>query len=127
VATVEFAVMTPLLLFVFVVAVDFSRVYSYSQTLTDCARNGALFLSNPDQADKSGFNSLEEAALAGVANIKPAPVITRAFGEDSTGNPYAAVTVTYTFRPMARLPLMPSEFRLQRTAAMHLAETDEEE
>jgi Flp pilus assembly protein TadG len=127
IATVEFAVMMPLLLFVLVVAIDFSRVYSYSQALTDCARNGAVFLSDPDRADQSGFDSIEEAALAGVGNIKPAPSVTSDFGEDLVGNPYASVTVTYTFRPMTRLPLMPAEYKLQRTAAMYLTDAAQEE
>lgn len=119
--------MTPLLLFVFVVAVDFSRIYSYSQALTDCARNGAIYLSDPDRADKSGFDSVEAAALAGVGTFKPAPEVTVDQGEDTAGNPFAIVTVSYTFRPLAQLPGMPSEFKLQRTAAMRLTDAAQQD
>lgn len=123
----EFAVTIPLLLFVFVVAVDFSRVYSYTQTLTDCARNGAIYLSDSARAEKSGFESVEAACLAGVGNIKPAPEVTVDYSVDAAGNPYAAVTVSYTFHPMTQLPLMPSEFKLRRTAAMRMEDDSEEE
>ena len=116
----ELAMMTPLLLLIFVVAVDFSRVYSYSQTLTDCARNGAVYLSNPDRADKSEYATVEAAALAGVGHINPPPEVTMDTGADAAGNPFVAVTVSYPFRVLTRLPGMPSEIKLRRTAVMRL-------
>ena len=46
-AAAEAAVLAPFLVFVFVVTVDFSRIFRQSVTVVDCARNGALYLSAP--------------------------------------------------------------------------------
>src|SRR5687767_1445455 len=91
-AAVEFALVLPLLLVLTVAAVDFARVYHYSQIVTDCARTGAMFASNPDVADPSPYETAEEAALAGAASLKPAPTVEIAQGTDSTGNLYAEVS-----------------------------------
>jgi hypothetical protein len=42
-AAVEFAVLAPFLAFLFVLTVDFARVFHYQQVVEQCARNGALY------------------------------------------------------------------------------------
>src|SRR5262249_38652771 len=46
-AAVELAVLLPFLAFLFVIAVDWSRIFYYSMTVTNCARNGALWAGDP--------------------------------------------------------------------------------
>ena len=60
---VELAVLLPLLVFVFVIAVDFARVFYYSLTLTNCARAGAMYASDPTTSAESPFASTQAAAL----------------------------------------------------------------
>ncbi len=45
-AAVELAILLPFLCFLFVIAVDFARVFYFTLTLQNCARNGAYYASN---------------------------------------------------------------------------------
>src|SRR5688500_673600 len=87
-AVVELAVLLPLLVFLFVIAVDFARVYYYSLTLTNCARAGALYASDPATADESAFDSYEDAALADATNLNPPPEMSSTSGTDASGRTY---------------------------------------
>ena len=82
-AVVELALLLPLLAFIFVVAVDFGRVYFFSLTLQNCARAGALYASDLHVTDESPFASVEEAALADATNLSPAPTIATITGTDT--------------------------------------------
>ena len=46
-AAVELAVLAPFLVFMMVIAVDWARVFYYTVTINDCARNGALYMYAP--------------------------------------------------------------------------------
>ncbi len=46
-AALELALVLPILAFLLVVIVDFCRVHYYSVTLSNCARSGALYASDP--------------------------------------------------------------------------------
>jgi Flp pilus assembly protein TadG len=46
-ATVELAVLLSFLAFLFVIAVNFARIFYYSQVVENCARQGALYASDP--------------------------------------------------------------------------------
>ena len=41
------ALLLPLLVFLYVIGVDFARVFYYSQVIENAARNGALYASDP--------------------------------------------------------------------------------
>lgn len=97
-AAVEFAAVLPVLLIVFVMAVDFARAYYFAQLVADCARNGAMFEAHPDLIDRTPYLTASEAALAGAGNINPKPQVTVAHKVDSMGKPYAEVKVDFTFK-----------------------------
>lgn len=119
-AVVELALLLPFLLFLFVVGVDFARVFYYSQTLATCARNGAIYGSNLVTAT-SPYTSLEQAALADATNLSPQPAVSSTTGTDTAGNPYVKVTVSWNFQTIASLPGVPSTVRLSRTAQMRVS------
>jgi Flp pilus assembly protein TadG len=108
----------PLLAFLFAITIDFARVYYVSVTLTNCARAGAIYASDPSTADESPFASVQAAALSDATNLSPSPSITSSTGTDATGRPVVSVTAGYTFRSMTRFPGIPSEIALQRTVTM---------
>src|SRR5436305_14989758 len=83
-AAVELAFLAPLLVFLFVVAVDFARVFRFSQAVTTCARNGAVYGSySPAQAaDTSGIRT---AALASAADLSAGPNVSPAPGTGARG------------------------------------------
>jgi len=119
-AAVELALVLPFLLFLFIVCVDFARVFYYSQTLANCARNGALYGSNLVTA-QSPYSSIEQAALADAANLSPQPTVTSTTGTDAAGDPYVRVTVAWDFHTIASLPSVPNTVPLQRTTQMRVA------
>ena len=118
-AVVELALLLPLLAFIFVVAVDFSRVYFFSVTLQNCARAGALYASDLHVANESPFASAEEAALADATNLNPPPTIATALGTDSEGRAYVDVSADYPYQSITKFPGIPAEINLSRSVRMY--------
>jgi Flp pilus assembly protein TadG len=116
-AVVELAILLPLLCFLFVVTVDFARVFYYSLTIANCARNGALYASDPVAAAMSPYTSVQQAALADATNLTPTPTVT----SSSSGSGYVEVTVTYQFRTITHYPGVPETVNLTRTVRMRQA------
>ena len=117
-AVVELAVLLPLLIFLFVIAVDFARIYYVSLTLTSAARAGALYASDPGYAGESPFASCQAAALADATNLSPQPTITQTTGTDAQGRVYVEVTAEFTFETISNFPGVPSDLALSRTVRM---------
>jgi len=120
-AVVELAVLLPLLAFLFVIAVDFARVFYYSVTLTNSARAGAMYASDPTTMAESPFANVTEAALADATNISPTPTVTSTSGVDAAGQSYAEVSVAYTFTTITGLPGVPNQVNLVRTVRMNIS------
>ena len=120
-ATVELALLLPFLAFLFVMAVDFGRVFSCAVAVENCACNGARFASDPVAAAQSPYASIEQAALADAADLNPAPSVASASGVDEAGNPYVEVTVTWQFQTATNYPGMPTAVVLARTVRMRVA------
>ena len=121
VAVVELAVLLPLLVFLFLLAIDFARVFYFSVTLTNCARAGAFYASDPTTADESPFASAEAAALADATNLTPQPTISSTSGTDSLGRRYVSVTANYSFQTITGFPGIPNVVPLQRTVTMFVS------
>src|SRR5262245_26138610 len=122
-AAVEMAVLLPLLAFLFAIAVDFARVFYYSVTVANCARNGALWASDKYYRGESTYPTLEKAALADAPNLhEPGnpPRVTSTTGTESNGNAYVEVTVAYDFHTITHFPGVPS-MTIERTVRMAIA------
>ncbi len=117
-AAVELAILLPFLAFLFVVAVDFCRVFYFSLTLTNCARNGALYASDPVTAAQSPYPTLQAAALADASNLTPQPTVTSTTGVDGGGRSYVEVTATYPFQTITNYPGITNTLLLTRTVRM---------
>ena len=72
VAATELALLLPLLLFMLVGAVDFARLYYAYTTVTNAARNGAIYLSDPLASTQSPYANYQSAALADANGLNPA-------------------------------------------------------
>ena len=118
---VELAVLAPLLVFLFLVATDFARVFYVSLTLTNCARAGAIYASDPTLQVESPFASVQAAALADATNLSPAPTITQANGVDATGRAYVEVTANHNFSTITGFPGIPHSLNVQRTVRLYRA------
>ena len=119
-AAVELAVLLPILTFLFVITVDFARIFYYAQVIENCARNGAIYESNLTTA-QSPYASLQDAALADATGLSPQPTVTSTPGNDAAGNPYVQVTVSWQFQTICGFPGVPSSMNLSRTVQMRVA------
>jgi len=104
IAAVELALLLPFLALLFVITIDFARVFQYQLTLDNCARNGALYGANLRSYQENGwvnsFNNITSATLADGATLNPPlasnqVTVTPATGSD--GNPNITVTINYPF------------------------------
>lgn len=123
-ATVELAIVLPVLVVLFAAIGDFGRIFHYSVIVTNCARDGALYLSDAKLADKSPYGSVEAVVLADAYGLNPPPTVTSSIIDDPSGLQYADVTVTYAFRMLTQLPGVPRTFTLQRHVRMVVKPSD---
>ena len=142
VATVELALVAPVLCFLFVVATDFARIFYYAVTVQNCARNGAYYAADyPNNSylynDIYGYKSIDDAILSDASNLydastpelKPTYTVrydTSLSGSFSLTSPpssagYAQVTVNWTFTTLTRYPGVPNSIPLSRTVTMQIA------
>jgi Flp pilus assembly protein TadG len=137
---VEMALMLPFLLFLFVVAVDYARVFHYGTILENCARNGAYYASNyPNSAylynDIYGYKSLDEAIYKDCTNmmsvsnpasnpkykVEYSTTINGIYTDTPTATGYVKVTLTWDFRTVTKYPLVPGTVALTRSVTMRMA------
>jgi Flp pilus assembly protein TadG len=100
-ATVEFAILLPFILFVFVVGADWCRIYYSAHTLNECARSGALAASGLAYQERNLSDSDREqrgkaAAVANGADLVPA--LGDADVVVTTAGDYVTVTASYDFQ-----------------------------
>ncbi|HKI37725.1 MAG TPA: TadE family protein [Gemmataceae bacterium] len=98
-AAVELAVVLTALVPLFFVALDVARVYWTYIILTDSARSGALWLSDPVAQTQSQYPDYTTAALKDAQDL---PALTKdnfsyATTTDGSGNTFQTVTVSYNF------------------------------
>jgi Flp pilus assembly protein TadG len=120
-AAVELAVLLPFLVYLFVIAVDFGRIFYFSQVIENCARRGALYASDPKAPASNLYSSVQQAALADATSLNPQPTVTSTNGTDQAGNAYVSVTVTWQFQTITSVPGVPKNVTLSRTAQMRAA------
>jgi Flp pilus assembly protein TadG len=119
-AAIELAVLLPLLVFTFIIVLDYARVFYYSLTLWNCARQGAIHASDPLQ---SPFASVQAAALADAADLTPKPAVSYNNGVDEAGNPYVRVSVAWQFSTITNYPGVNNPVQLSQSVQMRLTPT----
>ncbi|GBD35585.1 hypothetical protein HRbin36_00698 [bacterium HR36] len=120
-AAVELALLLPIIMFLFVAALDYGRISYYSQILANCARSGALYASDPYAPTAARYRSVAEAALAEATDLTPKPTITWYYEPGSNGRTYVVVTAAWTFQTLISYPGIPHTVALQRIVRMPLA------
>jgi len=127
-ATVELALIVPLLAFLFVIGVDFARLFYYSLTLKNCARNGAYYAS--DYPGIYAYGSADQAATSDASNLSPQPSVNVAYDASATGTfsntapvrpGFVKVTVNWDFQTVTSYPGIASTWSLSQSEIMQLA------
>jgi hypothetical protein len=120
-AVVELAVMVPFLAFLFVATTDFCRVFYFSQVVTTCARNAALYVGDPDSPIQWPYANVTAAAGADAdPTVASKLTVTSASGTDAVGK-YTRVTVSYPFVTLTNYPGLPKTTTITRTALVRPA------
>src|SRR5258708_6296168 len=121
-AAAELALLLPILTLLLILGIDFGRVFYFYLTITNCARNGAMYACDPTAPTQSAYGSMNSAALADwPAALTPAPTVTGPVnGTDAEGNIYVEVTVTWTFSTITSYLGSAGTQTLSRTARMRL-------
>jgi hypothetical protein len=120
-SAVELAVLLPLLAFLFLLAADYGRIFYFSQTLSDCARNGALYACDPYGPGKSTYTSLDEAARADAPDSFRDQLTVESRTETVSGVKEIVVSVGYPFTTLTQFPGIPHQVQLTRTVRMPIA------
>jgi Flp pilus assembly protein TadG len=116
VAAVEFALLLPFLCFMLIVTVDFCRVYYYSLTISNCARNGALY-GSADSAHAQNSSGIVAAAQKDASNLNLEHL---GVGIATDSSSYVSVTVTYPFTTITKYLGIPNQITLTRTVRMNI-------
>ncbi|HZT79697.1 MAG TPA: TadE/TadG family type IV pilus assembly protein [Gemmataceae bacterium] len=120
-ASVELALLLPLLAFLFVIGFDYARIFYFTITVQNCARAGAVWASDPTAQADSPYANVTAAAQAEAPSLSPKPSVSSTSGTDTDGNPYVEVTVSYTFQTVTRYPGVPSSVNITRTVRTRTA------
>jgi Flp pilus assembly protein TadG len=121
VAAAEMAILLPFLGFMFVVAIDYCRVFYATQTLWTCAQTAALYASGTAKTNSTvaAEQAARQAALADAVDLNP-PLnpenVTVVLGKQT-----ATVTIQYEFPLLTLLLGETSNVILRRTIIMGLA------
>jgi Flp pilus assembly protein TadG len=123
----ELALLLPMLLLMLVGAVDFCRFFHTYTTITNAARNGALWAADPMAngtvtPSQSPYATVQDAAIADASGLRPALTasgVTSSSGTDGAGNATVSVTVQYNF-PLFTSYLGFGSLNLQRTVTMRV-------
>jgi Flp pilus assembly protein TadG len=105
----------PFLILILLIAIDFCRVFFAYTTITNAARNGALWASDPLAATQSPYATLLLAASADAGNLNPA--LTTSNVTSTVSGTTVMVTVSYSF-PLITSYLGMSNVSLARQVTM---------
>ena len=120
VAAVELALLLPLLCFLFVISVDYARVFFFDLTLANCARNGALY-GGRDPASALDTKGIAAAARQDAGNLDLSQLTVSSSTDSLSAPTVVTVTVTYPFSTITNYPGIPNSFTLSRTLKMNVA------
>jgi Flp pilus assembly protein TadG len=120
VAAVELALLLPILCFLFVISVDFARVFYFDLTVENCARCGAIYGGrHPNAAvDTAG---IQAEAKKDAGNLDTTQLQVNSTTDSSTAPTVVTVTVTYPFTTITHYPGVPNKLTLSRTVQAQVA------
>jgi Flp pilus assembly protein TadG len=130
-AAVELAVVLPILAFLFVVAIDYCRIFYYALALENCARNGAYYASGAQTFTTytSAPDAITQDANDFNPDLDPNKNMTVMYSATPGGpytsstpiaNGYVQVTVNWQFNSVTNFPGLPATVNLTRSVEMQM-------
>ena len=116
-ALIEFAYILPVLMLLILGSLDFGRAFFDYVIVTNFARNGALYISDPN-GPGSRYSSLTQAAVADAPTSMQGQMTASSTGPDKNNN--YTVTVTYPFTTLVNYGFLPHSVTITRTVTMRL-------
>jgi Flp pilus assembly protein TadG len=116
-SAVEFAILLPFLCSIFVVTVDYARIFYFSLTVANCARNGALY-GSADSTHAQDTAGIQAAAQADASNLTLSQLGVTSATDSSTSPTYVTVTVSYPVTTITSYPGIPGQTTIKRTVRM---------
>lgn len=120
-ALVEAAIVLPVLIILIGIAVDYSRIFYSSVTLSGSARNGALYEFDPLTATESRYTSYADAAQADATNLGTNVNYAKTTSTTVQGN-NIAITVDSEFRTLSNWIILPQQRQVSRTIIVRQAQ-----
>ncbi len=123
VAAVELAVLLPFLLLLFLVALDFGRVFYGLQVVSQCSRGGAFyesFRNDPLAYAEMPYASVQQATVADGSNLSlnSGTDVAVVYGTTSNGAPMVEVRTTHRFQSITNALSIPNPFNVSRGVKM---------
>src|SRR5262245_52747053 len=106
-AAVELGILAPFLVFLFVISIDFARIFYYAIIVESCASNGAYYGCS-DSTSALNSDAIKTAAKKDAANLDLTQLNVTSTPDSTTSPTYLDVTVTYPFTTVTRYPGVPS-------------------
>jgi Flp pilus assembly protein TadG len=134
-AAAEFALMSVPLTILLLGTIDVCRVFYHYTTVTNCARNAAIWASDPYSntvsqlwgnttplPSQSPYASVQQAAVADASNLSPVPTVSDpVYASDSNGYTTVSVTVTYNLSLFSGFLLGNNGITIARSVTMRAA------
>jgi Flp pilus assembly protein TadG len=120
-AAVEFALVLPILALLLVAGIDFGRVLYHAQTIENCARNGALYKSDPASPLLRKYADYRECAIADGSNLVPALTVDNVTVTSDAKESTVSVTVSYEVEMLCSyLKFNNDKVKLEKTVTMRV-------
>lgn len=118
IAATELAILLPFLVFVFIVVIDYCRIFFVTQTVEQAAQVGVLYASDtvPRAPGVNAETATRNAVLADAVSLDP-PIAASDISISTAGG-VATVTVTYRHRTLTRYLGGASDTVITRQASM---------
>ena len=117
VAATELALWLPLLCFLFVIAVDYARIFYFTVAVANCARNGAVYgCQDPPKANDGDGIAIQ--ARKDAANLVSSNLTISSSTDSPTSPTQVTVTASYPFASITNFPGVPTSTTIIRTVKM---------
>lgn len=121
-ALVEAAIVVPILIILIGIAVDYSRIFFNTVTISGGARNGTLHEFDPLTVNQSNYSSTTAASLADTTNLSESVSVIQSTTTNANGTQDVTVKVKTNFSTLSNWLILPSMKKIERYGVIRKAQ-----